>query len=155
MGWFNGILDDVNTKEIKEEKSGSFEALPQGNYNVQVDSVELKDTSAKTGKYIAVKLRVIEGEHKNRLIFDNWNIKNPSEQCQEIGLGRMKRVYQLAGLGDDIKAASPSSLKGKNFTVFLTIKMFNNKEQNNVASYDMPHDAPKGSKESELPSDWI
>ena len=139
MSWFSGILDDNTVTNVPEEKSGSFEALPQGNYNVGIKEVELKDTKAGTGKYVSVMLEIIEGEYKGRKLWDNWNIKNPSEKAQEIGLGRMKRVYKLAGLGE-LKDNEPTTLCGKSFCVYVTIKMYNGKEQNNIASYDMPHD---------------
>jgi len=150
--WFTGI----DLESVPEEKSGNFEPLPQGNYSIAIEEIEMKPTKAG-GKMISLKTKVVSGDFKGRFVWDNWNIVNASPTAQEMGIGRMKRVFKLIGV-DDIKKSNPNDLKGKNFTVFVTNKIKDGRERNNVASWDMPSNeyVPEGKdvKKEDMPS-WV
>lgn len=64
-----GLKHDV--KEA-EENGGSvtFEEVPFGTYEVKVDKLELKE-SKKGSPMLSVWFKILEGEHKNGLIFMN------------------------------------------------------------------------------------
>jgi hypothetical protein len=76
------ILDyDPNEYETK----GVLVAIPADAYECMVKSVEMKQTKDETGSYLKVTLVVTDGEYKGRLLFDNLNVRNKSEQAQKIG----------------------------------------------------------------------
>jgi hypothetical protein len=64
---------------------GSYEPIPEGEYELMCEEAEDKKTSAGTGVYIKAKFRVLGPTHADRLIFMNFNIQNPSSKAEEIG----------------------------------------------------------------------
>lgn len=83
---------------VNEAKSDQFELLPPGKYVLIVDETEVKSTKDNTGKYIKLKLRVIEGHGENRILFHNLNFQNKSEKAQNIGRAQMKSLAIACGL---------------------------------------------------------
>lgn len=108
------FIDQANLPEAT-----NFDPLPAGDYAVQIDKAEVKDTKAGTGKYIALTLRVTTPSHAGRLLFPNMNIKNQSEKAQEIGLqqfGSLKRALGLEYI------PNTEALIGGQLTVKVKIK---------------------------------
>lgn len=71
--------------------------IPAGVYSVMIDNAELKATIAGTGQYISVMLKVMEGPHTGRVVFDKINIVNPNETSQRIGLQALKKIMLAMG----------------------------------------------------------
>lgn len=67
-----------------ENQSGDFEDLPHGKYEVALDNIELKPTKKKGDPMIVSVFKVIEGPHKNRLIWVNQVVDTPVKM--NIGL---------------------------------------------------------------------
>lgn len=87
---FSGLI-----KDVKEEVG--FGLLPNGEYEVVVESVDLKQSSSG-GKYLNFKLKVLSGEYSKRVLFDSVNVFVPSsDQATTIGLSRLKRISNLTG----------------------------------------------------------
>lgn len=63
-----------------------------------IESAEVKQTKAGTGHYIALVLIVLDGPYKNRKLFVNINIDNPSEKCVEIGRATLASLWKALGL---------------------------------------------------------
>ena len=63
-----GNLSNVDTSNATPP--GEFPALPAGTYRVQVDETKIR-TSGAGNEYLNIRLRVVEGEHADRFIFDN------------------------------------------------------------------------------------
>lgn len=67
---FDGAVDLKGLqKEIDEAKD--FEDVPDGDYVVSVDKMEIKNTKNGDKLMFAVQCKIKEGEHKGRLIFFN------------------------------------------------------------------------------------
>ena len=92
--------------DLKNEPVSSI--LPQGDYKVQCEKVELKTTKAGTGKYINAQFNVVSEEGKGRKVFHMFNVENPSNQAQTIGRTQLKSVMESAGL-------SPQLAVGKSY----------------------------------------
>ncbi|MFZ5832267.1 MAG: DUF669 domain-containing protein [Planctomycetota bacterium] len=85
---------DTNSVPPQED----YDVLPPGKYPVMIEKAEVKQTKAGNGHYLALTMVVIDGPHKNRKVFDNINIQNPNQQCQEIGLRTLAALGQAVGL---------------------------------------------------------
>lgn len=109
----------INAADLPVGQSGSFEPLPAGDYQVTVESAEIKTTNDGTGQYIKLKMKVSGPTHAGRIVFSNLNIRNKSPKAEEIGrqqLGDLMRAVGLATLTDT------DQLIGGSLTVKLTIK---------------------------------
>jgi Protein of unknown function (DUF669) len=75
-----------------------FDNIPPGDYELEVEASELKDTKDGTGKLLALTYRVISGDYAGRKIFGNINIVNKNPQAQEIGQKELASLCRAIGL---------------------------------------------------------
>jgi hypothetical protein len=109
----------INAADLPVGQSGNFEPLPAGDYQVAIESAEIKDTNDRTGQYIKLKMKVNGPTHSGRVVFSNLNIRNKSPKAEEIGrqqLGDIMRAIGLATLTDT------DQLIGAPLTVKLSVK---------------------------------
>ena len=69
-----------------------YDPLPAGWYAAEIDAAAVKDTKAKTGKYLKLEFVVLDEPHAGRRLFTQINLSNPNAQAVEIG------QRELAGL---------------------------------------------------------
>lgn len=110
---FDFKLDDI--------EDVSFDLMPKGIYEVQVDKAEVKDTNDGEGKYISVELTVVGEECNGRKIFDIFNVVNKSEKAENIGKGFLKQL--IVASGADIEVfTDPDQLIGLEMNAQIIIK---------------------------------
>ena len=80
------------------DTTDSFDPLPPGEYVVEVVDSDVKQTKAGDGAYIALQLRVVEGEFENRRVFTNINHQNPNPKAQVIGERQLAQLCTAVGL---------------------------------------------------------
>lgn len=98
---------------------GSYDPIPEGEYVLKALDAEEKTTSAGTGSYIKAKFEVVKGEYTGRLIWQNFNISNPSEKAQRIG--RQQLVAWAAACGKP-DADDTDKLLEKPFTAVVSVE---------------------------------
>lgn len=98
---------------------GSYDPIPEGEYVLKALDAEEKATSAGTGSYIKVKFEVVKGEYTGRLIWQNFNINNPSEKAQRIGRQQMVAWATACGKPD---ADDTDKLLDKPFSAAVSIE---------------------------------
>ena len=86
----------INIDDIKPQDN-NYEPIPRGEYEVWATEAAVKFTKAGTGQYIRLVFEVLEGQYTRRKLFLNLNIKNPSAQAQEIGLGQLSALCKAMG----------------------------------------------------------
>jgi len=126
---------DFSMFKEEEKRSG---ALPAGNYTVIADSAQIKQNKKKNGHYVALQLSICDGKkYNNKKLFDYLNFDNPNETAQEMGRGRLKRLLNLSGVKEsDMAKASPQSIVGKKFGVYVSIdKQEGREDGNRISSY--------------------
>jgi hypothetical protein len=98
---------------------GSYDPIPDGEYVLKALDAEEKATSAGTGSYIKVKFEVVKGEYTGRLIWQNFNVNNPSEKAQRIGRQQMVAWATACGKPD---ADDTDKLLEKPFSAAVSIE---------------------------------
>lgn len=83
----------------KEAENAGFEPLPEGDYVVAVTESEIKPTKAGTGKYLSLKLSVLEGTGTGRTLFVNLNLENPNDTAVKIARAELGAICKAVGLG--------------------------------------------------------
>ena len=97
------LLPNVFVPEDAE--SMEFKVLPAGWYLGEIVKSELKDTNDKTGKYIALKIRLLEDteidgqevKSEGRFVFTNLNIINKSETAVRMARSDLKTICKAVG----------------------------------------------------------
>jgi hypothetical protein len=56
------------------EANSGFEDLPAGEYAAIATEGEIVKTKDGSGTMVKFKFQIIEGEHKDRVVFNNYNI---------------------------------------------------------------------------------
>ena len=78
---------DLNAlqKEVQEADDSQFEDVPDGDYDVSFDKMEIKTTKKGDKLMFSVQCSILEGNQKGRKIFFNRTISgNTSQKCSEI-----------------------------------------------------------------------
>jgi hypothetical protein len=81
----------------------SYDLIPDGWYTATITKAELGMTKAGTGTKIDMRYDITGPTHEGRVIFGNLNIRNPSQEAEEIGrqqLGEIMRAIGLAKVED-------------------------------------------------------
>lgn len=95
-------FDKLDLTQV-EDTSGDFEPIPEGKYTLE--AVHWKDDPASTGKpMLTVQFSVAEGNHHDRMIFENFVLTNP------VALGRLKSWVASCGLEAEIKDFNSSHM---------------------------------------------
>jgi len=125
------LLDLTSTSA----STGPSSTLPDGDYLAYIDTAELKPTKDGSGQYIRTMWKVASGQHQNRTVFHNYNIKNKSEKAQEIGLSDLKKLLEVNGRTNfQIKAVG--ELVGLKALVHIKTKsQAGYADQNTISSY--------------------
>lgn len=89
------LAQPVNCNEV--EPAGTFHPF-EGTYLAQIVDSQMKPTKAGNGEYLALKVEVLEGEHKGRTVYDNLNLNNPSEKAMEIAYQTLSAIGHATGV---------------------------------------------------------
>ena len=82
---FASAVDEVQLqKDLESARQNSFEDLPAGTYVVKFTKIEAKLTKQDKQPMLAVTAKVLEGQHKNRLMFMNRKIKGTKNDANMI-----------------------------------------------------------------------
>lgn len=80
-----GDLQFLNIDPTEDVRSGDFAPIPAGEYNLLVEEAESKRTKNGEGQYIRLRLQVLDGKHKGRVLYHNITVQNTSDKAVEIG----------------------------------------------------------------------
>jgi hypothetical protein len=106
------------------EGSNDFELIPDGTTApLIIQTAELNPTKDNQGEKIELKIKILDGKHKNRVVFLNLNYRNKSETSQAIGRRSLGGIIQSLGIAhlDDLSKICNKPLIG-----VFTIKAGNN-----------------------------
>lgn len=143
------MLPEVfNAKD--SEKMGGFEPIPADWYIAEVVKSEMKDTAAKTGKYLTCQLKVLEGEYEGRYLFNLLNLVNPNDVAVQIAQKELASMCEACGL-DEIEDST--ELHGIAMAVRVTIKAAsaNYPAKNEIKAYKPEADMPDKEEQEDNP----
>lgn len=97
----------------------TFDPVPPGWYVVQIIGSEGKPTKAGDGGYLELKLQILEGEHKNRVVFDRLNLQNKNAQTAEIATKQLSAICHAVGV---IQMSDTQQLHGKPLLAKIAVR---------------------------------
>lgn len=92
------LLPDIFTPDETDENP--FAPIDAGWYEAEIFKSELKDTNDKTGKYISLGFKVIEGDYEGRYVYTNLNIVNKSDVAVKIARADLKKICDACGVNE-------------------------------------------------------
>lgn len=72
--------------------SKAFEPIPTDWYKCAIDESEMKPTRDGLGSYLQLNLKVLEGPHTGRVVFDRLNLRNNNEVAQQIAYETLSAI---------------------------------------------------------------
>ena len=114
-------LNDLGGIDLS--KASSAGTMPTGWYQVKAVKAEMKKTKAGTGSYINCRYEISGGDkYVGAGFFKMFNVKNPNETAENIGLGQL-RAFQEAALGRELSALVPfDEVLGRDVMAKVVIK---------------------------------
>lgn len=98
--WNSNIDTEGLAKDTKEVEanggSGDYEEVPVGTYEVKIEKMELKESSKGDPMFVAW-FRILEGQHKNQLLFMNQVI------TQGFQIGQVNKFLRSLELVDEVE----------------------------------------------------
>ena len=113
---------NFNANDHEPEKE--FTLLPPGEYIAAIVKSEIKNTKRGDGEYLSLTIQVLDGDFKNRLLFDNLNIINPNKTAQNIAEARLSAICHATNV---LNIEDSSKLHNRPFKMIVGKKMDNYK----------------------------
>jgi len=80
------------------EPTTSFEPIPAGKYLAAITESEMKPTKSGSGSYLQLTFTIVEGEHKNRVLWARLNLNNPNATAVKIARGELSAICRAVGV---------------------------------------------------------
>lgn len=83
---FFGSPDGFDTHSVSPQED--FTVVPPGNYPIEIEKSEMKQTKSQNGHYLEITCTILDGPEgvKGRKLWDRLNLDNPSQQARDIAL---------------------------------------------------------------------
>jgi len=76
----------------------AFEVIPAGEYVVKIEESERKDCKTAGNAMLVLKLVIVDGPYKNRVLFDRLNLWNANETAKKIAWETMAAICHAVGI---------------------------------------------------------
>ena len=93
-----GNLSNLNFNAENVQPQESFEPIPAGWYEVMIVESEMKATKAGTGQYLQLRMDIVDGPYKNRVLFERLNLDNPNSTAVEIAQRTLSAICHATGV---------------------------------------------------------
>jgi hypothetical protein len=101
------------------EPNAPLEALPAGDYKVQILQSEMRVTKAGTGQMLWLDMEVLEGPHQGRHVYDQLNLINPNPTAEEIAQRTLSAICHAV---DKLQVADSEELHFQPLLVRVAVK---------------------------------
>jgi hypothetical protein len=87
-----------NPSEAKSMDEIGFDPIPAGQYKAIVTEADAVVPKSGDGSMIKMKLQIVEGEHKDRLLFENLCVEHSKQKVAEIAQARLRQYCEAMNL---------------------------------------------------------
>jgi len=109
-------LNGFNANEV--EPTTSFDPLPAGKYLAAITASQMKPTKKGDGSYLEMELTVLEGDCKDRKVWDRLCLNHPNPQTVRIARGNLSAVCRAVGV-----MQPKDSVELHNIPMLITVKV--------------------------------
>jgi hypothetical protein len=92
------LLPKAANTEDNNETQEDRSPFPAGDYLMHIVKTEMKQTKAKTGHYLSIHFKILEGDYAGRMMFTNLNLDNPNPVAVDIANKELNSICQACGL---------------------------------------------------------
>ena len=88
----------LNFDATQVDPSTGYDPLPPGKYLVEITDSEMKATKAGNGEMLQLEYTVLDGEFKNRKIWDRLCLRHPNHTAVEIAEANLSAICHAVGV---------------------------------------------------------
>lgn len=142
----SGLVGTDSTDDLPEDET--FDPVPEGEYNLRVDDVDVKENNDGNGHYLRVETEVLGPEYDGRKVFENITIDHDNApDAEEIGRRQLRNLAEATNTDDVL--TNVESLIGGQFTARVTIDSWTGddgeqRESNGLRNFREVVDIPEG-----------
>jgi len=128
-----------NARKVKPQERLS--AIPAGEYVAAIVDSGYFENKKGTGGYLKFKLRILDGEYKGRIVFENAiNIVNESKEAQTIAQSQLSAIAHAVNVLDvyydnTLKTQSADCLHDIPMTIEIGQEEYNSRTVNRILAY--------------------
>ena len=112
-------MADLNGFDANEvEPNTSFDPLPADKYIAAITASEMKPTKKGDGSYLQLEFTVIEGDCKDRKVWDRLCLNHPNPQTVKIARGNLSALCRAVGV-----MQPKDSVELHNLPLLVTVKV--------------------------------
>jgi len=100
------------------EPTADFEPIPAGKYIAAITESEMKPTKSGSGSYLQLSFTILEGEHKNRVLWARLNLNNPNATAVKIARSELSAICHAVGV-----LSPQDSVELHNLPLLITVKL--------------------------------
>lgn len=117
------------------EELGDFSPLPDGDYNVVIESTEIKPlNAAENGDKLVLTYVVTNGEYANRKLFDNLNLWH--KKSLDAVIFAERKLAQICRVVGKEQISDTDELVGCNLSIRVETKENDGKDYNHIKAYN-------------------
>ena len=98
-----GDLNFVNEEGLDPIDPDARDMIPAGWYVARITDAEVKKTRDGSGYLLSVRYSIQGGNYNGRLVFQNINVKNKSQQAEKIGRRELVTLISVTLGGDKLE----------------------------------------------------
>jgi hypothetical protein len=91
-------MANLNGFDADQHEDPGFDPIPQGKYQACVTDSEMKSTKAGDGQYLSLKLQVLDGDYKGRVLFENLSLDHKNQDAAKIARGKLASICRAVGV---------------------------------------------------------
>lgn len=108
-------LNGFNAHEV--EPSAAFDPLPAGKYLAAITASEIKPTKNGDGSYLQLEFTILDGEFKDRKVWDRLCITHPNATTVKIARGNLSAICRATSV-----MQPRDSVELHNIPILITVK---------------------------------
>ena len=89
-------LNGFNANEV--EPNVGFEPVPADKYLAAITASETKPTKNGDGSYLELEMTILEGQYKDRKVWDRLCLTHPNSQTVKIARGNLSAICRAVGV---------------------------------------------------------
>jgi hypothetical protein len=83
----------------EDAPESDFEPIPKDEYEMHIIQTDMKDTKAGDGSFLECRIQILEeGDYQGRLLFERFNLVNPSEVAVRIAQRQLAQLCEAIGI---------------------------------------------------------
>lgn len=120
-------LNGFNANDV--EPNTPFDPLPAGKYLAAITASQMKPTKNGDGSYLELEFTVLDGEHKDRKVWDRLCINHPNAMTVKIARGNLSAICRAVGV-----MQPRDSVELHNIPLLITVKVKKRQDTGDLAN---------------------